>query len=200
MSPEIQPAAPARTRPRRADAERNREAILAAAQRLFEEQGADVPLDVIAKAATVANATLYRHFPTRAELLVAVYSDEVAELDALGRQLMNDPDAGRAFTDWLRAFMHHVATKRDLALAIPDEPGGDRTTLFAEWHRSMHSTAQRLLTRGQDAQSVRPNVTVRHLLALASAIALTGHSRADLDAMLDLARDGYRSAGSTPAP
>jgi AcrR family transcriptional regulator len=193
MSPESQPAIHARTRPRRADAERNRDAILTVARRLFDERGTDVPLDEIARTAQLANATLYRHFATRADLLVAVYAEEVTELDELSHRLMERVDPDQAFADWLRAFVRHVATKRDLALAIPDEPGGDRSARFADWHSMMLTAAQRLLIRAQDAGTVRLELTATDFLALASGIALTGRSASGLDAMLDLVRDGYRS-------
>jgi AcrR family transcriptional regulator len=192
MSPESQPVS--RVRSRRVDAERNRDAILAAAKRLFDERGTDVPLDEVAKTAEIANATLYRHFATRADLLVAVYAEEVVELDELSRRLIDHTDPGQAFTDWLRAFVHHVATKRDLALAIPDEPGSERSTRFAEWHGTMRTAAERLLTRAQEAGAVRPELTVAELLAVASGIALTGRTPPGLDAMLDLIRHGYNSS------
>ncbi|TDW17210.1 TetR/AcrR family transcriptional regulator [Kribbella kalugense] len=191
MSPESQPVS--RTRSRRVDAERNRGAILGAARRLFDERGTDVPLDEVAKTAEIANATLYRHFATRADLLVAVYAEEVVELDELSRRLMDHTEPGQAFTDWLRAFVHHVATKTDLALAIPDEARGSR---FDEWHSTMRTAAERLLDRAQEAGAVRPELTVTELLALANGIALTGRTPAGLDAMLDLIRDGYRSRQS----
>ncbi|MEV5963273.1 helix-turn-helix domain-containing protein [Kribbella sp. NPDC051952] len=190
MSPENQPT---RTRSRRVDAERNRAAILAAARRLFDERGAEVALDEVAKSAQVANATLYRHFATRADLLVAVYAEEVVELDELSQRLLGRTDPAQALTDWLRAFVHHVATKRDLALAIPDEPDSDRGTRFNEWHSTMRTAAERLLTRAQESRAVRPEVAVTDLLALASSIALAGRTPAGVDAMLDLIRDGYRS-------
>jgi AcrR family transcriptional regulator len=192
MSPENHPA----PRARRADAERNRAAILVAANRVFAELGPEAALDVIAKTADVANATLYRHFPTRADLLVAVYADEVTELGALGTELEDDPDPGHAFTVWIRAFVHHVASKRALASAIPDDPEGQRTSRFADWHTTMLTAAQHLLERAQDAHAIRKELTVRDLLALASAIALTGRSQKELDALVDLVRDGYRSGDS----
>jgi AcrR family transcriptional regulator len=151
-----------------------------------------VPLDEIAKTAGIANATLYRHFATRTELIVAVYAEEVTELGKLSERLMDRPDPGQALAEWLRVFVHHVATKRDLALAVPDEQGGERDALFAGWHATMHDTAARLLTRAQDAHAARAEVNATDLLALAGGIALTGLPTTELDALVDLIRDGWQ--------
>ncbi|WP_280367973.1 TetR/AcrR family transcriptional regulator [Nocardia wallacei] len=192
MSPESQPAARASKRPRRADAERNRAALLAAAERLFDERGTDVPLDEIAKAAEVANATLYRHFATRADLIAAVYAEEVRDLDRLSDRLLDRTDPDQALTEWLRAFMRHVATKRDLALAIPDEPDGERDGLFAGWHATMRAAAARLLARAQRDRAVPSELDAADLLVVVSGIALTGLPEDRLDRLLHLVRDGYR--------
>jgi AcrR family transcriptional regulator len=192
MSPESQPTGRASTRPRRVDAERNRAALLTAAKQLFDERGTDVSLDEVAKTAKVANATLYRHFATRADLIVAVYAEEVIDLDRFSNQLVDHTDPDQALTDWLRVFMHHVATKRDLALAIPDEPHGDREGLFASWHATMETAAARLLARAEHARAVRGELTAADLLAVVSGIALTGLPENRLDALLDIIRYGYR--------
>jgi AcrR family transcriptional regulator len=84
---------------------------------VFDEHGPEVPLDELARTAGVANATLYRHFATRAELILAVYAEEVVGLGELAEQLLDAGDPEHALTDWLRAFVRHVADKRDLALA-----------------------------------------------------------------------------------
>lgn len=189
MSPDHQ-ARPVRRR--RADAERNREAVLSAAGRLFDERGPDVPLDDIAKTAGVANATLYRHFPTRADLLVAVYADEVAALDRHAQELAGSDDPDLALTQWLRAFADHVATKRELAHAVPDDAGRERGAQFASWHATMHSAAERLLDRARTAGVARADLTTADLLTLVSAIAQTGRTGERLQALLDLIRDGYR--------
>ncbi|MFJ1461171.1 TetR/AcrR family transcriptional regulator [Nocardia sp. N2S4-5] len=191
MSPESQPAARASKRPRRADAERNRAALLAAAERLFDERGTDVPLDEVAKTAEVANATLYRHFATRADLIAAVYAEEVRDLDRLSDRLLDRTDPDQALTEWLRAFMHHVATKRDLALAIPDEPDGERDGLFAGWHAIMRAAAARLLARAQRDRAVSSELDAADLLVVVSGIALTGLPEDRLDRLLHLVRDGY---------
>src|ERR1700722_4510291 len=104
--------------PMRADARRNYDALLIAADELFTIHGPDVALDEIARRAGVGNATLYRHFPDRRDLLVAVCVSEVKALCALGEQLDTHPDPGRAVTSWLRAYIEHVSAKHGLAAAV----------------------------------------------------------------------------------
>jgi AcrR family transcriptional regulator len=165
--------------------------LIVAARRLFDERGPDVPLDEVAKVASVANATLYRHFPTRAELIVAVYAEEVAQLKQAGERSLQRPDPGEALDDWLRAFIHHVASKRDLALALPDD--SERGALFSDWHAAMQDAASQLVHRARESGAVHADVQASDLLALAAGIALTGLPTTRLDALLDLTRDGYRA-------
>src|ERR1700733_10026981 len=80
----------------RADARRNYEALLSAASEMFSSRGPDAPLDEIARLAGVGNATLYRHFPTRRDLLVAVCIDDVDALCALGNRLQQQTNADKA--------------------------------------------------------------------------------------------------------
>lgn len=171
-------------RPRRADARRNHDAVLAAARKLFAERGVDAPLDDVARLAGVGNATMYRHFPTRQDLIIAVYADEVTELCEEGEALLAADSPDDALHAWLGVFVEHVAGKRDLALAIPK----DGSALFGEWHEKMLATASALLTRAQDAGEVRADLTVRELMTLANAIALTGTGQ--YARLLDLLRYG----------
>jgi AcrR family transcriptional regulator len=185
MSPESNPRAP------RIDGERNRAALVAAARRLFDDRGPDTPLNDVAVAAGVANATLYRHFATRADLIVAVYTQEVSELSALAKRLLRATDPAQALSEWLLAFVRHVAAKRDLAQALPDTRDGRRGTLFAEWHTIMHTDAERLLDRAQAVHAVRSEIRATDLLALANGIALTRLPDDRLQALLHVVRHGY---------
>ena len=78
--------------PQRADARRNREALLVAAEEVFAAQGADAPLEVVARRAGVGRGTLYRHFPDREALAVAVYDRRLSGLEDLAAQHRDDPD------------------------------------------------------------------------------------------------------------
>jgi hypothetical protein len=92
-------------RPRRADARRNYDLLLDAAKRVFDERGLDAPLDDIARLAGVGNATMYRHFPTRRELITAVYADEVTDLCAHGEALLGEEAPGDGlFESWTTSF------------------------------------------------------------------------------------------------
>ncbi|MEU8058695.1 TetR/AcrR family transcriptional regulator [Microbispora bryophytorum] len=186
-----EPAPPGRTR--RADAARNAALLLAAARELVASAGPEVALDEVARRAGVGNATLYRHFPTRADLLVAVYADEVAELCRRGADLPTGLSPADALFSWLDAFVVHVATKRPLALAATEGPTGRRSALFDQWHTSIRATASGLLRRAQDAGAVRPGLTATDLLALAGGAALTGTDVAHARRLTALLRGGLET-------
>ena len=178
------------TRTRRADAVRNARAVLDAAGELFAERGPDVALDEIARRAGVGNATLYRHFPTREDLLAAVYADELTALCEHGAALPDAPDAGGALLDWLARFVEHVTTKRALAHAGTAGSADRRSELFAHWHDSMRSTAAALLTRAVDAGAVRPGTTADDVLTLANATAMAATDAPQAKRLLRLAWHG----------
>src|SRR6266542_5485527 len=93
------PSPPRPARPLRRDAQRNRDAILAAARQVFCDQGLEAPLEEIARRAEVGIATLYRRFPSRVELLDAVLADNLQAHIAAAEQAlaMDDPWEGFAF-------------------------------------------------------------------------------------------------------
>src|SRR6202007_549861 len=89
----------------RADAQRNRERLLEAAKEAFTQSGADASLEELAKKAGVGPGTLYRHFPTREDLLVAVYRSEVEKLAAAERALADSMSPVEALRAWLLLFV-----------------------------------------------------------------------------------------------
>ena len=175
---------------RRADATRNAERLLAAARELFDEVGPDVALDEVARRAGVGNATLYRNFPTRGDLLVAAYADEVAELCAQG-DAAAAADPADALFDWLGEFVAHVATKRELAHAATS--GEQRTERFGQWHAAMHRTAAGLVDRARLAGAVRPDLDAAEVLALASGVALASGTDGSPARLLALVRHGIEA-------
>lgn len=183
------------SRPLRADARHNREALLAAAAQVFAESGPDAPLDDIARRAGLGNATLYRHFPTRRDLLVAVYADEVDALCERGAALLASERPVDALFEWLAAFAEHVAARRGLA-GVPDDIA--RSAHFAGWHAAMHDTAARLVARAVEAGELARDVEAADLVALATGIALSGPAGARAERLLRLVRNGatgFRTRG-----
>jgi len=102
----------------RADAQRNRERILGVAKEAFTRAGADASLDEIARLAGVGPGTLYRHFPTRDELLEAVYRTEVEKLAAAASQLAKELEPMEAVRAWLVMFVDYIAAKKIIAPAL----------------------------------------------------------------------------------
>ena len=173
--------------PLRADALRNYEAVLAVAAEVFAANGPDASLDEIARRAGVGNATLYRHFPHRRDLLVAVCVDEVEKLCVLGEELRGSADD--ALVSWLHAYIHHVRTRSGLAAAFV---AGDR---FATTCRAaVAEVATTLLQDAQRAGVVRDDLRLDDVLTLANAIAMATESsdRSRAESLLTLVIDGFR--------
>jgi AcrR family transcriptional regulator len=161
--------------PMRADARHNYEALLAAADELFTTHGPNAPLDEIARRAGVGNATLYRHFPDRRDLLVAVCVGEVEALCAVGAELEADAEAGRAFTRWLHAYIDHVSSKQGLASAFATGRRDD-SELIAACQSAVAAIGISLLQRAQDVGAVRDDVELADVVTLVNAIAMAGEA------------------------
>ena len=152
--------------PKRADARRNYELLIAAATQAFAEHGADdVSLEEIARRAGVGIGTLYRHFPARQNLLEAVYKDQVDGLEVLAGKLITAESPGAALGEWLRAFAAFGRTKRSLSAAIVATIGKD-SALITECSRILRSSTDALLTRAQEAGEVNPDVKGMDLMRL----------------------------------
>jgi AcrR family transcriptional regulator len=179
--------------PLRADAQRNRDRLLAAAETAFNAQGAGASLDDIAKAAGVGNATLYRHFPTRANLLEAVYDHRIAELCAAAAAELAQPAApARALREWLRAVVAHVTDRRaltDAFLAAYEGPAGTEPPQFAAWHDALFEAGRPLLAAAQEAGTARRDVDIAELLALVTGVARAG-SPAQAERFLSVLLEG----------
>ncbi len=102
----------------RADAQRNRERILEVAKLAFTQSGANTSLDDIASEAGVGPGTLYRHFPTREELLQAVYRSEMEKLAAAERKFAQTMPPIEALRAWLLLFVDAIETKQLIAPAL----------------------------------------------------------------------------------
>jgi AcrR family transcriptional regulator len=116
---------PPGVRAKRVDARRNEQALLEAAAAVFVASGVDAPVREIAVAAGVGMGTIYRHFPTRAELVVAVYRHQVeACADAGPRLLSESPTPEAALRSWVQLFVEFLVTKHGLAGALHGDSAG----------------------------------------------------------------------------
>ncbi|WP_393059616.1 TetR/AcrR family transcriptional regulator [Streptomyces sp. LN549] len=107
------------TPPKRADARRNKEALLDAAAAVFVTSGVEAPVRDIAAEAGVGTATIYRHFPTRADLVIAVYRHQVEACAEAGPALLaSAPTPHAALERWLDLFVDFLVTKHGLAAAL----------------------------------------------------------------------------------
>jgi AcrR family transcriptional regulator len=191
---DLQPSVAVASRPRRADAQRNVERLIAAAREAFAAHGANAPLDDIARTAGVGAGTLYRHFPTRLALLEAVYRDSVDRLCADGERLAATEPPAEALLEWLRGFVTVVSQKRGLAAALTEE--GRTSELFAHCHTMINATGDQLLGRAKEAGAIRDDVALGDVLRMAKAFALLAETAPEgpalAERLLGLSMDGLR--------
>lgn len=113
------------TRPKRADARRNQETLLEAAAQVFVTSGVDAPVRDIAARAGVGTATIYRHFPTRADLIIAVYRHQVEACAEAGPALLAaSPTPYAALGRWIDLFVDFLVTKHGLAAVLQSDSAG----------------------------------------------------------------------------
>jgi AcrR family transcriptional regulator len=147
----------------RADAQRNRERILEVAKQAFTRSGADTSLDDIAKEARVGPGTLYRHFPTRGELLKAVYRNQLENLAKAEEKLAQTMPPVEALRTWLLLFVDAVAAKQIIAPAL-NTLVGDHKKVFEASYAQMHEAIRRLVKRAVKSGDIRKDLDPIDLL------------------------------------
>jgi AcrR family transcriptional regulator len=178
-------AAPLSKRPKRADALRNYEKLVAAAREAFTEADRSAALEDIARRAGVGIGTLYRNFPTRTDLVQAVYVDEVEALARSAGELA-DLEPWDALTAWLQNFVGYVATKQALAEELFAVDDAERLAVFASCRAMLYA-----------AGIARPDVTIEEVIRLVGGIAkIPADDPADVQRVLAVALDGLRYRGA----
>jgi AcrR family transcriptional regulator len=191
MSSTEAPTTPTDARPMRADAIRNRQKILVAAREAFAQGGESTALEEIARRAGVGIGTLYRHFPTRHELVQELYREEVDELCRRAGDFDGD-DAWDALNGWLEQFIPFVATKQVLAQELVSAPDHGRP-LMVDCRASLEAAGEPLLSRAQEAGVVRSDVTIDQVVQIVAGIAKAPAADAEqLVALVHIALDGLR--------
>jgi AcrR family transcriptional regulator len=147
----------------RADAQRNIETLLRSAMTVFARSGVDAPVREIAEKAGVGIGTVYRHFPQRSDLIVAVFRREVDACADAAAALAAQHDPGEAVAQWMQRYVDFISAKRGLAAALHSgDPAYDN--LPAYFQKRLRPALQSLLEAAVAAGEVRPGVEPDDLL------------------------------------
>jgi AcrR family transcriptional regulator len=155
----------------RTDAQRNRERILEVAKEAFTRSGANTSLDEIAKQAGVGAGTLYRHFPTREDLLAAVYRTEVEKLAAAERRFAETLPPIEALRAWMLLFVDYIAAKQIIAPALNTLVGDHKKVFEASYAQvwdAIRALVKRAIKSGDIRKDLDPLDLLRALIGVAN--------------------------------
>ena len=187
----------ARSEPRRvrADAQRSVEALLHAAKAVFATSGVDAPVREIAEAAGVGVGTLYRHFPQRADLVAAVFRQEIDACADAAVTLAAEHEPGEALARWMQRYAAFIATKRGIATVLHSgDPAFE--SLPEHFETRLRPALRTLFAAAVAAGVVRADVEPDDLLGAVASLGM--HSRHGPDhtrRMVALLVDGLRCGG-----
>ena len=186
----------AMSRPLRADAQRNLDALLEAAMAVFAASGVDAPVREIAEKAGVGVGTLYRHFPQRSDLIKAIVRQEVDACAEAAAALAAEHPPGEALALWMQRFVDFVMAKRGLGAAL--HSGNPAYESLPDYFLSRLTPAlQSLLDAAAAAGAVRTDVKAGELLLAAARLA-NGNDAAQARRMMALLVDGLRYGAGGP--
>lgn len=178
-------------RPKRADARRNYDKVVAAAREAFAERGDATSLEEIARRAEVGIGTLYRNFPNRQALLEAVYVDEVESLCRSTAEFDRLPPWD-AFSAWVHRLVGYLATKQALAHELLEYLDRD-APLFKTCRGALLAAGQPLLDRAQHAHVVRADTNLWDIIQMVGAVAkVPGAEPEQIEHLLTITLDGLR--------
>jgi AcrR family transcriptional regulator len=178
----------------RADAQRNRERVLEVAKQEFTRVGANASLEDIAKKAGVGPGTLYRHFPTREDLLVAVYRSEVEKLAAAERTLADRKAPVEALRAWLLLFVDAVDTKHIIAPVLNTLVGDPKKvfeTSYAQIHEALRALVKRAIKSGDIRKDLDPIDLLRAIVGVAN-VSASPHWQPSARRLVDILIAGAR--------
>ncbi len=178
----------------RADAERNRLRLIAAAREVFTELGAEAALEVIARRAGVGIGTLYRHFPTREALLTEVYRHAVEQLAEAATDLSSALPPLEALRAWMRLFVDYIATKQVVAPALNAVAGNEK--LYAASGPTVTTAISQLTERAVAAGVIRLDLEPIDLLRALVGVANVNNGpgwQASANRLIDILLEGLRA-------
>ena len=180
---------------RRADAERNRDKILAAARVAFADPDAEVSMAEISRRAGVGMATLYRNFPGRRELLEALYAQRVGAL-CEAAEMVDGETPGAVLVAWLHEFFAFVTSKRAIAAELLERSDGTNPLLGDSRSRVL-AAGRPLLLAAQRSHEARDDLTLEQITDMVVAIAKIQGDTYYLEPILQAALDGLRPPSET---
>jgi AcrR family transcriptional regulator len=184
----------------RADALRNRDRLLEAAETVFSAGGPDASLEAVARTAGVGIGTLYRHFPTREALFEAVYRHEVEQLANLAARLKKGMHSVEALRQWLRSVVRFVATKKGMsaALALAIAKDSDLVSYSSD---QLTQAIGLLLEQAIAAGEIRSDVSAEDLLRTIVGMCYTHDQpswQKNVLRLVDVFIDGLRNRRTNP--
>jgi AcrR family transcriptional regulator len=171
-------------RPLRADAQRNDKRLIEVAHKVFTEQGPEASMEEIARRARVGIGTLYRHFPTRNDILETVYAEQIEALIARAYQLRDSLPPKEAFAAWLQAEAEHMMTYKALKACLVSSGNGKHSP--GEWKERLVEAGATLLKAAEKAGAVRGGLDAADLLRLVHAITAAAEKAPDSNAQTRL--------------
>lgn len=200
-------SSPAAPRRRRADAERNIQRILEAADEVVSRDGADASVEEIARLAGVGPATLYRHFPSRMALMEALFSGRMEALCAGARELAHQADADDALEVWLRAMVSLLIEAQGMLAAltmqgvVESDPEGNFASGIALTLEAAEELVEEARRRGVIKPDVRAHEVVDLLVGVCMAVDRVRHPELQPDRraarLLDLILEGLLTGDAT---
>ena len=190
------------TRAMRSDARRNREAILSAASRLFTDEGVEAQMPDVARAANVGVGTVYRHFPTKDDLIAALVALRFERMAERGRECLQMDDAWEAIAEFIRFSARIQAEDRGLS-----DVTGQRAELVGAAAESagLPELCDRLVRRAQREGSLRRDLTWEDIPMIACGLGsatrqMAGPATGRWPRLVEVIIDGLRAPGSRRLP
>jgi AcrR family transcriptional regulator len=190
----------------RADAARNRKAVLEAARKRFGEDGMDVGMEAIARAAGVGVGTVYRHFPHKRDLIIALVHEHFARLSEMAAKALEREDAWESFRDFMRESVHAAANERAIGEFLGTSP--ELGEIEVE-QTGLAERTEKLIRRAQRAGKMRKDIVIEDVPTLVCSIGAVASAGTDTIAarnwerLVEITLDGMRACPGTsrlPAP
>jgi AcrR family transcriptional regulator len=190
------------TKGQRADARRNREAVLTAAKQLFAEEGLEAQMPDIARAANVGVGTVYRHFPSKEHLITALVAHHFELLAQKARECLETDDPWQGFSEFIRFSAHIQAQDRGLCEVTAARPDLMSAAAYAA---GMPELADKLVKRAQQGGTLRADLAWEDVPTIVCGLGaatqqLSGPATGRWPRLVEIIVDGLRAPGSTKLP